>query len=200
LSNLDRILARIDEVLASEKFESGRAWCRAAGVSEGYIGALRTKYATGEATSARIDQIEKLAIAAGVSLDYMLGRDKLKPAEPGSTTTSPRRPEQPVATNTRRKPALTQAFEEAWKTEWWVQPHKTLPAPTLEEAQTIYADASDTYGVDGLDHITAKVWAAHFYERLRYLRQSSTKRTAKKPVAGTKPVATTDQQPGAKKH
>jgi transcriptional regulator with XRE-family HTH domain len=77
MDDLGKLLARIDSILASEpkKFASEREWCRKAGVSDSYIGAIRTKRAKGESTTAKVDVIAKLARAAGVTIDYLMGGD-----------------------------------------------------------------------------------------------------------------------------
>jgi hypothetical protein len=75
MNTLGKVLAQIDSVLAAGKFESEREWCRRAGVSGSYIGALRTKHLKGQSTSARLDQVQKLAQAAGVSVDFLMGSD-----------------------------------------------------------------------------------------------------------------------------
>lgn len=64
---------RIDEVLAGKKFSSAREWCRKAGVSEGYIGALKTRTATGEVQAGNATQISALARAANVSVEWLMG-------------------------------------------------------------------------------------------------------------------------------
>jgi hypothetical protein len=73
VNNLGKVLSRIDAVLAAGTFDSEREWCRKAEVSGSYIGALRTKHAKGQATTAKLDMIAKLARAANVSVDYLMG-------------------------------------------------------------------------------------------------------------------------------
>lgn len=70
--NLGKLLARIDEVMRSKKFVSERAWCEKAGVAATYIGSLRSRHATGEARTAKIEQVRKLADAAEVTVDWLM--------------------------------------------------------------------------------------------------------------------------------
>lgn len=86
---LGQLLARIEEILASKRFESERDWCRRAGVSESYIGALRAKRAKGDAQTAKLEQVEKLARAANVSVDYLLGRSRATASQGDDAGSSP---------------------------------------------------------------------------------------------------------------
>lgn len=70
------IMKRIDEILASGRFKSAREWCRKAGVSENYIGVLRARLSTGEVKQAKSDEVAKLARAADVSVDWLLGESE----------------------------------------------------------------------------------------------------------------------------
>lgn len=77
-SQLAKILERIAHVLATKKFSSERAWCEAASVSPNYIGRLRSKLdeerEDGVARTANVDKLELLAKAAGVSLEWLMGK------------------------------------------------------------------------------------------------------------------------------
>ncbi len=64
---------RIDEILARRVFRDAKAWCVAAKVSHGYIGALKTRLRQGKVTQGKLQEMERLARAAGVSVEWLMG-------------------------------------------------------------------------------------------------------------------------------
>lgn len=72
------LLSRIDEVLQSGKFKSARQWCREAHVSDNYINVLKSRMSTGEVKQANMEPVRKLAHAAGVSVDWLMGEKSKK--------------------------------------------------------------------------------------------------------------------------
>jgi hypothetical protein len=64
---------RIDEVLARKVFPSATAWCVAAKLSRGYLGALKTRLKQGKVTQGKSQEMERLARAAGVSTEWLMG-------------------------------------------------------------------------------------------------------------------------------
>ncbi len=80
MAKLDRLLARINEVLERGTFASASEWCREAGVSRSYIGALRNRggtKGTGEVRNVKHEEIAKLAGAARVEVGWLMGEDTL---------------------------------------------------------------------------------------------------------------------------
>lgn len=74
---LARLLARIDAVLAQPgTFPSARAWCKAAGLSESYIAALRNRggrEGTGEVNDVKHEAVAALARAANKPVAWLMG-------------------------------------------------------------------------------------------------------------------------------
>lgn len=87
MAKLDGLLSRIDEILATNKFDGARGWCRKAGLSESYIAALRSRggaKGTGEVSGVKYDEIAALARAAGVGVAWLMADDTLQ--SPNSMT------------------------------------------------------------------------------------------------------------------
>ncbi len=64
---------RIGEVLERKVFPDAKAWCLAAGVSHNYIGTLKSRLRKGQVTQGKSHQIQSLARAAGVSVEWLMG-------------------------------------------------------------------------------------------------------------------------------
>ncbi len=65
---------RIDEVILTRKtFADAKAWCKAAGISEGYLGTLKSRLRAGKATGGKAQKIQALARVAGVSVEWLMG-------------------------------------------------------------------------------------------------------------------------------
>jgi len=143
------MLSRLDEVLARGTFASERAWCRAASVSESYIGALRTKHKKGEATTAKIDVVQRLAEAAGVSVDWLMGGEDMPLRAPDPARSAPTSFTQEVVMSAQAQQAL-ERFE--WPTG----------TPTA-----VVAEISDALAREAFKHRGSFIPASHWNARIQ---------------------------------
>ncbi len=80
---LSSFLELIQVVMSECRFRSLREWCQAAGVSDNYLSTYKSRLETGEVRQAKVEQVAKLADAAGVSTDWLLGRSEQR--DPNTT-------------------------------------------------------------------------------------------------------------------
>lgn len=115
MTDLERVLARIDEVLRSQFGGSASEWCRKAGLSRSYIATMRSRAETGEVRAVKMHKLAALARAAGVTVDWLAGESDA----PGSTGRSSTLRVDP-------RPSVEQAIQQY---EW----PSDLPAPQAAE-------------------------------------------------------------------
>lgn len=85
---LQRIDAALEEGKKRGAFKSAREWSKKAGLSDNYVGVLRTRLQTGEVKQAKGEELTKLAGVLGYPVSYFLGSEDFAPI--------PRREVEPV--------------------------------------------------------------------------------------------------------
>lgn len=86
VKSAERLLARIDEVLASGKFKDASEWSVRAGLSRGYLATFRSRVVDGVAKTVKQDALSKLAKAAGVPVPWLMGEIDTIPSASGATS------------------------------------------------------------------------------------------------------------------
>jgi hypothetical protein len=108
------LVERIELILEEGKFSSARAWCLAAGLSISYLGTLKSRLESGEVRQGKSEQIAKLARAAGVTVEWLMGES-----------------DQREPTRTSMPAPATSAFEAAQLAYQW-------PSMTIEQANEVF--------------------------------------------------------------
>lgn len=132
-------------------FRSERDWCEKAGVSDSYIGALRTKHRQGTAKTAKLDVVEKLADAAGVSVGWLMGAEEMPLRGPSGSRERPSRPSLGEAV------AVSAQVRQALESYDW-------PSGT---ATSLVAEISDALAKEAFAHRGSFIPPSHWTNRIQ---------------------------------